>query len=100
MFLNESELTERRAFIESFVKIVVMSGQSRGALRDSDAGRQPNTKERRRGGGLNGSVLSVVKFGGRNRLARSCLLKGRGGMMREALPNRLAERRGWLCQGR
>ena len=51
MFLNESELTERKAFIESFVKIVVMSGQSRGALRDSDAGRQPNTKERRRGGG-------------------------------------------------
>ena len=47
-FLKENELTERRAFIEPFVKeIVVMPGR--------------NAEEM----ALNGSVLSTVKSGGR-----------------------------------
>ena len=65
-FLNESELTERRAFIESFVKeIVVMPGrrpQCATPIPMPDDSLIPgrNTEEM----ALNGSVLSTVKNGG------------------------------------
>ena len=53
MFLNESKLTERRAFIESFVKeIVVMPDDIPIPGRDAEEM------------ALNGPVLSTVKFGG------------------------------------
>ena len=53
VFLHESELTERRAFIESFVKeIVVMPDDSPTPGRDAEEM------------ALNGSVLSTVKSGG------------------------------------
>ena len=64
-FLNESELTERRAFIETFVKeIVVMPGDAllRYTIPTPDDGPIPgrNAEEMV----LNGSVLSTVKNGG------------------------------------
>ena len=65
-FLNESELTERRAFIETFVKeIVVMPGDAllRYTIPMPDDSPIPgrNAEEM----ALNGSVLSTVKNGGR-----------------------------------
>ena len=65
-FLEESELTERRAFIETFVKeIVVMPGNAlmRYTIPMPDDSRIPggNAKEM----ALNGSILSTVKNGGR-----------------------------------
>ena len=65
-FLNESELTERRAFIETFVKeIVVMPGDAllRYTIPMPDDSRIPgrNAEEM----ALHGSVLSTVKNGGR-----------------------------------
>ena len=64
-FLNESELTERRAFIETFVKeIVVMPGDAllRYTIPMPDDSPIPgrNAEEM----ALNGSVLSTVKNGG------------------------------------
>ena len=64
-FLNESELTERRAFIETFVKeIVVMPGEAllRYTIPMPDDSPIPgrNAEEMV----LNGSVLSTVKNGG------------------------------------
>ena len=64
-FLKESELTERRAFIETFVKeIVVMSGDAllRYTIPMPDDSRIPgrNAEEMP----LDGSVLSTVKIGG------------------------------------
>ena len=66
-FLNESELTERRAFIETFVKeIVVMPGDAllRYTIPMPDDSPIPgrNAEEMV----LNGSVLSTVKNGGPN----------------------------------
>ena len=64
-FLHESELTERRAFIESFVKeIVVMPDNAvvRYTIpmpEDSPIGARDAEEM-----ALNGSVLSTVKFGG------------------------------------
>ena len=64
-FLKESELTERRAFIESFVKeIVVMPDNAvvRYTIpmpEDSPIGGRDAEEM-----ALNGSVLSIVKFGG------------------------------------
>ena len=65
VFLNESELTERRAFIQSFVKeIVVMPGNAllRYTIPMPDDSPIPgrNAEEMV----LNGSVLSTVKIGG------------------------------------
>ena len=64
-FLKESELTERRSFIETFVKeIVIMPGKA--VVRYT----VPMPADSRIPGGstevmaLNGSVLSIVKFGG------------------------------------
>ena len=64
-FLNESELTERRAFIESFVKeVVVRPGNA--VVRYSI----PMPEDSRIPGGvaeevaLHGPVLSTVKYGG------------------------------------
>ena len=67
-FLKESELTERRAFIETFVKeIVVMPGDAllRYTIPMPDDSPIPgrNAEEMV----LNGSVLSTVKNGGRSR---------------------------------
>ena len=65
VFLNESELTECRAFIESFVKeIVIMPGDA--VVRytipmPDDSPIQGRDAEEM---ALNGSVLSTVKFGG------------------------------------
>ena len=64
-FLKESELTERRAFIETFVKeIVVMPGDAlmRYTIPMPDDSRIPgrNAEEMH----LDGSVLSTVKIGG------------------------------------
>ena len=64
-FLNESELTERRAFIETFAKeIVVMPGDALLRYTIPMPGDSPipgrNTEEM----ALNGSVLSTVKNGG------------------------------------
>ena len=64
-FLKESELTERRAFIETFVKeIVVMSDNAlvRYTIPMPEDSRIPgrNTEDMV----LNGSVLSTVKNGG------------------------------------
>ena len=64
-FLNESELTERRAFIETFVKeIVVMPGVAllRYTIPIPEDSPIPgrNAEEM----ALNGSVLSTVKNGG------------------------------------
>ena len=67
-FLKESELTERRAFIETFVKeIVVMPGDAllRYTIPMPDDSRIPggNAEEMP----LDGSVLSTVKIGGPER---------------------------------
>ena len=67
-FLKESELTERRAFIETFVKeIVVMPGDAllRYTIPMPDDSPIPgrNAEEM----ALNGSVLSTVKNGGPTR---------------------------------
>ena len=65
MFLNESELTERRAFIESFVKeIVVMPDNAvvRYTIPMPDDSPIPGTDVEEMA--LNGSVLSTVKYGG------------------------------------
>ena len=67
VFLNESELTERRAFIESFVKeIVVMPGNAVVcySIPMPDDSRIPGRDAEELA--LNGSVLSTVKFGGPN----------------------------------
>ena len=64
-FLNESELTERRAFIESFVKeIVVMPNNAvvRYTIPMPDDSPIPGRDVEEMA--LNGSVLSTVKFGG------------------------------------
>ena len=64
-FLNESELTERRAFIESFVKeIVVMPGDAlmRYTIPMPDDSLIPGRVAEKVA--LNGSVLSTVKNGG------------------------------------
>ena len=64
-FLNESELTERRAFIESFVKeIVVMPGDAlmRYTVPMPDDSLIPGRAAEKVA--LNGSVLSTVKNGG------------------------------------
>ena len=71
-FLNESELTERRAFIESFVKEIVV--QPGGAVvrytipmpEDSPIGGRDSEEV-----ALHGPVLSTVKSGGRCR-TRTC----------------------------
>ena len=75
-FLNESELTERRAFIESFVKeIVVRPGNA--VVRYSI----PMPEDSRIPGGvaeevaLHGPVLSTVKYGGQWRTRTSGLLR-------------------------
>ena len=71
-FLNESELTERRAFIESFVKeIVVMPGDAlmRYTVPMPDDSLIPGRAAEKVA--LNGSVLSTVKNGGRSR-TRTC----------------------------
>ena len=65
MFLNESELTERRAFIESFVKeIVVMPGNAllRYTVPMPDDSLIPGRATEKVA--LNGSVLSTVHDGG------------------------------------
>ena len=67
-FLNESELTERRAFIESFVKeIVVMPGDAlmRYTVPMPDDSLIPGRAAEKVA--LNGSVLSTVKNGGPKR---------------------------------
>ena len=67
-FLNESELTERRAFIESFVKeIVVMPGDAlmRYTVPMPDDSLIPGRAAEKVA--LNGSVLSTVKNGGPTR---------------------------------
>ena len=67
-FLNESELTERRAFIESFVKeIVVMPDNAllRYTVPMPDDGNVPGRAAERVA--LNGSVLSTVHNGGPGR---------------------------------
>ena len=63
-FLNESELTERRAFIETFVKeIVIMPGKAvvRYTVPMPDDSLIPGQKAEDMA--LNGSVLSTVKLG-------------------------------------
>ena len=73
-FLKESELTERRAFIETFVKeIVVMPGDAlmRYTIPMPDDSRIPgrNAEEMP----LDGSVLSTVKIGGAGGTRTPCL---------------------------
>ena len=74
MFLNQSELTERKAFIESFVKEVVVMPDN-AVVRytipmpeDSPIGGRDAEEMT-----LNGSVLSTVKFGGQERTRTSDL---------------------------
>ena len=65
MFLNESELTERRAFIETFVKeIVVMPDNAVVRYTIPMPEDSPIGGEDAEEMALNGSVLSTVKFGG------------------------------------
>ena len=75
MFLNESELTERRAFIESFVKeIVVMPDNAvvRYTIPMPDDSPIPGRDAEEMA--LNGSVLSTVKFGGPSKTElRTCI---------------------------
>ena len=74
-FLNESELTERRAFIESFVKeIVVMPGDAlmRYTVPMPDDSLIPGRAAEKVA--LNGSVLSTVKMVGRG--VPNCELSG------------------------
>ena len=73
-FLNESELTERRAFIESFVKeIVVMPGDAlmRYTVPMPDDSLIPGRAAEKVA--LNGSVLSTVKNGGAGGTRTPCL---------------------------
>ncbi len=75
MFLNESELTERRAFIDSFVKeIVVMPDNAvvRYTIPMPDDSPIPERDAEKMA--LNGSVLSTVKFGGPSRTRTDDLL--------------------------
>ena len=72
VFLNESELTERRAFIGSFVKeIVVMPGNAvvRYTIPMPDDSPIPGKDAEEMA--LHSPVLSTVKFGGRSR-TRTC----------------------------
>ena len=65
MFLNESELTERRAFIESFVKEIVVTPDNavvRYTIPMPDDSPIPGRDAEEMA--LNGSVLSTVKYGG------------------------------------
>ena len=76
MFLNESELTERRAFIESFVKeIVVMPDNAvvRYTIPMPDDSPIPGRDAEEMA--LNGSVLSTVKFGGPEGTVRSTIFE-------------------------
>ena len=64
-FLNESELTERRAFIETFVKeIVVMPGDALLRYTIPMPDDSPIPGRNAEDIALNGSVLSTVKNGG------------------------------------
>ena len=64
-FLNESELTERRAFIETFVKeIVVMPGNALMRYTIPMPNDSPIPGGNAEAMGLNGSVLSTVKMVG------------------------------------
>ena len=75
-FLQESELTERRAFIESFVReIVVMPGDAlmRYTMPMPDDSLIPGRATEKVA--LNGSVLSTVHDGGRWRARTSDLLR-------------------------
>ena len=64
-FLNESEMTERRAFIESFVKeIVVMPDNAVVRYTIPMPDDSPIAGSDAEEMALNGSVLSTVKFGG------------------------------------
>ena len=75
-FLHESELTERRAFIESFVKeIVVMPDNAVVRFTIPMPEDSPIGGEDAEEMALNGSVLSTVKFGGRWRARTSDLLR-------------------------
>ena len=80
-FLNESELTERRAFIESFVKeIVIMLGDAlmRYTVPTPDDSLIPGRATQKVA--LNGSVLSTVHDGGPDKTElRTCIF----GYMRE-----------------
>ena len=76
---NESELTERRAFIETFVKeIVVMPGDALLRYTIPMPDDSPIPGRNAEDIALNGSVLSTVKNGGpsRNRNGR-CLERDR-----------------------
>ena len=67
-FLNESELTERRAFIESFVKeIVVMPGNAvvRYTIPMPDHSPIPGRNDEEMA--LHSPILSTVKYGGPGR---------------------------------
>ena len=65
VFLNESELTERRAFIESFVKeIVVMPGNAVVSYTIPMPDDSPIPGRDAEEMALHGPVLSTVKFGG------------------------------------
>ena len=78
MFLNESELTERRAFIESFVKeIVVMPDNAvvRYTIPMPDDSPIPGRDAEEMA--LNGSVLSTVKFGGAEGIRTPDLLRAK-----------------------
>ena len=68
-FLKESELTERRAFIQSFIKeIVVVPGDALLRYTVPMARRQLDIWESRREKvALNGSVLSTLPDGGLGR---------------------------------
>ena len=83
-FLNESELTERRAFIESFVKeIVVMPGDAlmRYTVPMPDDSLIPGRATEKVA--LNGSVLSTVHDGGAGGTRTPDFLRAR----EAALPN-------------
>ena len=73
VFLNESELTERRAFIESFVKeIVVMPDNAVVRYTIPMPEDSPIPGRDVEEVALNGSVLSTVKFGGDNLTKVTC----------------------------
>ena len=64
-FLKNSELTQRRAFIETFVKeIVVMPGKAVVRYTVPMPDDSPIPGQNAEDMALNGSVLSIVKFGG------------------------------------
>ena len=65
MFLNESVLTERRAFIESFVEeIVVMPGNALVSYTIPMPDDNPIPRRDAEEMALHSPVLSTVKFGG------------------------------------